>query len=81
MAAIPVQDLRDWADKIDAVEGDAPSIMLTTKKVWRALAKNAAMIKYYYPTTAKASLPNLLKDERTQVCARADDRHSRRNHR
>lgn len=59
----PVQDLRDWADKIDAVEGDAPSIMLTTKKVWRALAKNAAMIKYYYPTTAKDSLPNLLKDD------------------
>ena len=59
----PVQDLRDWADKIDAVEGDAPSIMLTTKKVWRALAKNTAMIKYYYPTTAKASLPSLLKDD------------------
>lgn len=59
----PVQDLRDWADKIDVAEGDAPSIMLTTKKVWRALAKNAAMIKYYYPTTAKAPLPNLLKDD------------------
>ena len=59
----PVVDIRNWTDAIDDNDGDLPTILVTTRKVWRAMTANKNLIKYFYSTTAADNLPSLLRDD------------------
>ncbi|OZG68273.1 major capsid protein [Bifidobacterium eulemuris] len=55
----PVADTRLWADVIDAVDGYAPTVMLMTRKVMRALEANPVIIRYAFQGQGD-TLPNLV---------------------
>ncbi len=55
----PIKDIKAWKDKIKAVDGDKPTLMLTTTTVMDALAENPFIIKFAATTEPDLERPQV----------------------
>ena len=53
----PIKDLKGWSDAIDKLDGDRPTVMVTTKSVLDTLAEDPYVIKYAAITEADSTRP------------------------